>query len=400
MKRTWLVVLSLLLIALVACGPSATTAPTTAPATQATVTRPPAGPATSAPTTAPAATSAATSAPSTSSDYNKIIEDSKKEDKGLLVYSIMSAQNWAPVVAAFNKKYSWIKLQTLDLGSNEVFERYYSEAGSNARTGDIIITSSPDSWQEFIAKGEVQVYKSAEDDKLPAWSKLAPGIYTVSSDPMVFIWNKALVKDPPKTIADLAAQVEKNPSAFQGKLTTYDAEKNATGFAIFWFWTKKNGENGWKILETLGKTNVAARTSGGSMVDATISGENSNGFFVSLITVLPKFPQADPVLGWSMIGDGTPILVRGMGITKKAASPNSAKLLVDFILSPEGQIAFAEGGLTAYRPDVADKAKLHLSQLEKQVGAQNLIPFSFDPDLTDKAKKDAFVARWKKTFGR
>jgi iron(III) transport system substrate-binding protein len=136
------------------------------------------------------------------------------------------------------------------------------------------------------------------------------------------------------------------------------------------------------------------------MVDAALSCENTVGFFVSLITIVPKFPQAEPVLGYSMIGDGTPILTRGMGITKKASSPNSAKLMTDFILSQEGQIAFSEGGLTAYRPDVADKAKLHLSQLEKQVGTENLLPFSFDPDLRDQAKKDAFVARWKKTFGR
>src|SRR5512143_2777193 len=288
----------------------------------------------------------------------------------------------------------------MDLGSYEVFERYYSESASNARTADIIVTSAPDAWQEFIAKGELAAYKSAEDDKVPAWSKLAPSIYTVSSDPMVFIWNKAIVKTPPKTMADLAAMVEKDPNSFKGKLTTYDAEKNATGFAIFWFWIKKNGDKGWEILDKLGKTAVAARTSAGSMVDATLSGENSAGFFVSLISVLPKFPQAEPVMGYAMIQDGTPILTRGMGITKKAASPNSAKLLVDYIISGEGQIAWSDGGLTAYRPDVADKATLHLSKLEAQVGAQNLLPFSFDPDLMVKEKKDAFVARWKKAFGR
>ena len=378
-------------------APKAAAQPTTAPAAQPTAA--PAAKATEAPKAAATSASAA-SGGAASADYAKMVEDSKKETNGLVVYSIMSEKNWAPVVKAFTAKYPWIKLQPLDLGSYEVFERYYSESASNARTADIIITSAPDAWQDFIAKGELMTYKSVEDDKLPAWSKLAPSIYTVSSDPMVLIWNKALVKEPPKTIADLAAAVEKNPGQFQGKLTTYDAEKNATGFAIFWFWIKKNGENGWKILETLGKTNVAARTSAGNMVDATISGENTEGFFVSLISVLPKYPQADPIMGWSMIGDGTPILTRGMGITKKAASPNSAKLLVDFILSPEGQIAFAEGGLTAYRPDVADKAVLHLSKLEAQVGAQNLIPFSFDPDLQDKAKRDAFVERWKKTFGR
>src|SRR2546423_15382896 len=101
-----------------------------------------------------------------------------------------------------------------------------------------------------------------------------------------------------------------------------------------------------------------------------------------------------------MIGDGPPVGVGGMGISKKAASPNAAKLMMDYIISQEGQLAFADGGLTAYRPDVADKAKLHLSKLAAEVGEQNLIKYSFDPELADKAKTDAFVARWKKTIGR
>ena len=63
-NRSFGVVLALLTLALVlgACGPAATTAPTTAPATQPTATRPPAGPATSAPTTAAPATTAPTAA--------------------------------------------------------------------------------------------------------------------------------------------------------------------------------------------------------------------------------------------------------------------------------------------------------------------------------------------------
>ena len=169
------------------------------------------------------------------------------------------------------------------------------------------------------------------------------------------ISNKAQVKDAPKTMKDLAAYIEKNPTT---KVVTYDAEKNATGFAIYWFWLKKTGEAGWKLLETIGKAKPIGQTSAGNMVNSTLAGETQLGFFVSAISVLPKYPQAKPVMAWSMIGDGTPILTRGMGITKNAASPNSAKLLMDYILSQDGQLGFAEGGLTAYRPDVADKAKL------------------------------------------
>ena len=51
----------------------------------------------------------------------------RRKDKGLVVYSIMSETNWAAVSKGFTAKYPWIKLQSLDLGSYEVFERYYSE---------------------------------------------------------------------------------------------------------------------------------------------------------------------------------------------------------------------------------------------------------------------------------
>ena len=61
-KRSFVIMLVALALALGACGPAATTAPTSAPAAQPTATRPPAGPATVAPTTAAAATTAPTAA--------------------------------------------------------------------------------------------------------------------------------------------------------------------------------------------------------------------------------------------------------------------------------------------------------------------------------------------------
>jgi hypothetical protein len=62
--------------------------------------------------------------------------------------------------------------------------------------------------------------------------------------------------------------------------------------------------------------------------------------------------------------------------------------------------AVVNGGLTAYRPDVADKAKIHLDKLGAEVGQDNLLPFTFDPDIADKAKTDDFRARLKTALGR
>src|SRR5919197_4144634 len=336
-----------------------------------------------APTGTPAASAPAGFPAYYPSTYPQIIEAAKTEPK-LQVYSIMSKTNWQPVMDEFKKKYSFIDLDATDDDAYGVFDKYYTETASGAKSADVVISSAMDAWQNFVKKGELEVYKSPEHDKVPAWSRLADGVYTVSSDPMVIIWNKKLVASPPKTIAALADLATKDQAKYKpGKITTY-IETNATGFAANWFTAKKVGQDKWlQTVCQIGAKQPKVESSGGRMVDGTIAGELLLGYFVSAINVLPKFPAANDILGYSLIGDGTPVITRAMGVTKKAKAPNRAKLLVDFILSQEGQIAWSKGGLTPYRTDVADKAAIHLDKFSADVGQQNLIPFSFDPDLAD-----------------
>lgn len=386
MTRKLYAILSLVLaltFVLAACGTSAP-APTQAPATAA--------PATEAPTTV-APTAAAPADP-----LADLVAQSKNEKDGLSVYSIMSETNWKPVLAAFSAKYPWINVTTKDMGTTETFETYYTETAGGARSADMIITSSPDGWQDFISKGELQVYTPVNAAGLPDFAKLADGVYAVSTDPMIIIWNKQLVSTPPDTM-EAVAKFASDP-ANAGKVTTYDAEKNGTGYGINWFWIGKKGDAGWTTLQTIGKSNVNMQTSAGNMVNAVLSGEATVGYFVSGISVFPKFPDAEPVMGWTYAKDGQVVLVRGMGITKHAASPASAKLLMEFILSSEGQIAWADGGLTAYRPDVADKAKYHLQKIIDAVGADNIIYFYFDPKIASADNRAAFLTKWKTAFNR
>ena len=352
---------------------------------------------------------AATSAPTAASGTGgaaatgdaALIEASKNEKVGLLVYSIMSEKNWQPVLAGFGAKYPWIKVTTTDLGAYEVFERYYTEAAGKARTADFIATTAPDGWINFVAKGEVLPYVSAEDANIPDVGKIDKGVYAVSTDPMVFIWNKQLLPEPPKTMAELVSMIQADPAKFEGKIVSYDSDGEGFGYGLNWFYTKAKGDEGWKTLEAIGSTKPKILSSGGKMIDSVLSGESSLGFFVSNITVQPRLQEAQQLLGYSFVPDAQVVAVRGMGVTKSGASPNSAKLLLDYILSAEGQLAFSQGGLTAYRTDVADKAPLHLAQVSKAVGGdQNLIFSRPDPELADSAKHADFLTRWKKALGR
>lgn len=335
-------------------------------------------------------------------DYAKIVEGSKKEGK-LVVYSIMAAYNWKPVLEGFKKHYPWIEVQTLDLGSSEVFERYYSERASGSRTGDLIIAGAVDKWLQLIAKGEALDYESPEIPKLPKWSVPRKGLYTVSADPMVIVWNNALVPeaDRPKSLADVAKLAQNKPADYKNKITTYNAATEAFGLNINWAYTKKYGDNAWKMLDQLGKVTRPER-SAGPMIEKVTSGEYKVAYFVSGIVLFPKLdePARAKLLGWAFPSDGTPIVLRGMAIPKGSTNVNAAKLMLDYILSHEGQVGFGKGGLTPYRQDVQanEVPRPTYDAVVKQVGGEDkVVRVEYDDEVL--AKGPEFQARWKKVFG-
>lgn len=335
--------------------------------------------------------------------YTQLVEASRAEGR-VSVYSIMSAGNWAPVIAEFNKIYPWIRVETADLGSYEVFERFLAETGSGASTADMLISNAPDSWQDLMKRNLVATYDSPEKRFLPGWAVVNNMIYNVSSDPMVIVYNKKLLTANlrPRSIEDLARIVAEFPRTFQNRITTYDVEQSATGFNNFWVFIRKHGNAGWTWFDAIGKTSVRPQSSAGPMIDGVISGEFLVAFFASTITLFPRLarPGVKDIIDWSYERDGTPIVLRGMGIPRAARNPNAAKLLLDFIVSQKGQLAFAEGGLVAYRPDVARNAAHHLQEVLADIGEGNSLRYSYDPMLTDSKARADFLARWKKAFGR
>ncbi|WP_455854048.1 extracellular solute-binding protein [Ensifer canadensis] len=107
-------------------------------------------------------------------DYGQIVEASRKE-AGLVVYSNMADNNWQPVIKGFNELYPWIKIETLDLGSGTVHTRWEAEAGSGARTADILVSGANDRWARYGSEGRMLDYASPETERLPGFANPYPG---------------------------------------------------------------------------------------------------------------------------------------------------------------------------------------------------------------------------------
>lgn len=330
-------------------------------------------------------------------DYAKIVEAAAGEN-GVLIYGNLPEDIWAPAIAGFNAKYPNIKVETLDMGG-ELWERYYAEKSAGARTADIILTGTIDRWLEFVDRGEVADYQSAESAALPDWSKPFAGLYTVSTDPLIIVYNKHAIPGgtPPTSVADVVALTEQHSAEMQGKVTTYDAAANPFGLAIYWTLIRDTATK-WAPFDKIG-TFVRPERSAGTMQEKLQTGEYNVGVFFSGASIPRlKSPGTVELLDYNFAKDGTPVMMRGVAITKGAGSPNSARVFLDYILSREGQIFFAQGGLTPYRDDIARSEVPYqtLGSIGEEIGKENVLIINYDKELI--TQRDAFIERWKQAF--
>ncbi|WP_292056327.1 MULTISPECIES: extracellular solute-binding protein [unclassified Martelella] len=328
-------------------------------------------------------------------DYARTIEASRDE-LGLLVYSNFPASFWEPLIEAFDEAYPWIKVETANFDA-EMWEKYRLEAKQEVRTADIITTVAPEHWVQFVKDGHLEPYASPELPNLPAWSVPFEGLYTISAVPMPIVWNRALVNPGPQSLAELAEMVKADPDRWRNKITMYDAEVNPYGLAIMRNWLNHK-DNDWSLFETIGPMTLPERGAG-TMREKTSTGEYLSIVFTSGLGISQlEAPGGKATLDYAFPKDGTPLSLQSIGITKTASSPNSAKLLLDFILSRPGQIAFAKAGFTPYREDISpDEVPFYtLPMIRDIVGEENLFIMSYTPEAL--AGTNELIERWVKTF--
>lgn len=405
------------LVVLTACGvgsqssndTAATTAPDpavdTAPAT--TQTTPPAttvadtAPAGSAPVeTVVVETTADTQAPSTTEnpaladaiDIDAAIEASRNEGK-LVVYGNPNADQWAPVLAAFNEKYPWIAVETFDLGGAEAFQRYLSEEATGSPTADVIVNTDGAGWLDLVQRGKVADYVDPELAALPLEDAvLAPGVYAMSYDPLVAVFNTLALPldEQPTTLAELAEMAPE----LDGRIGTVNVTNANAGLGTFGY-LDANGEDGWAVLEQLAPY-ARAEDGGGALLGKLQTGEYVASFFAGgALRTLIDTTETGELLNYRYFPDATTLPARGIGVTTAAASPNAAQVLVNFILSEEGQTAMCAGGFTPYREGI--DCPTGMPAIDAAVGGGNAILVHYPPDLAE--QQAAIQERWNAAFG-
>jgi len=321
-----------------------------------------------------------------------LIAQSKKES-GLVVYGNPPSANFTNLVKAFNKQYPWIKITEYDLDDNTIFSKYASEAAQGVRTADLLIASAPNLWVYASRQGYAnKAFTPIGLNKYPKWAKQFKGIFVMSPDPAIIVYNKLLLKGPaPTSVAQIAA----NPGTYDS-VTGYTVD-NTFGYTGLYGYVALNG---WGSLQKIAKR-LKPQTGVGAQLQLLAQGGAKVAYLTSPTArfTIDSNPQYKQILDWSYVKDGTGLVPRGIAVTKKAASPSSAKLFLDWIYSNTGQQAMCDSGFTAYKTGFkpSNGCTSTLSDVYSKVGVKKVYMSGFTQKFVNARPK--FASTWHGIFG-
>mgnify|MGYP000645618936 FL=1 len=320
-----------------------------------------------------------------------LIAQSKKES-GLVFYGNPPTSNWNVVMDRFKYYYPWIKTTSYDLDNNVIFSKYASESAQGIRTADVLVSSAGNLWVYATRQKYLNQFTPRDLDKYPSWVTQYRGVYILSPDPAIIVYNKLLLKD--KAPSSLTEMV--NDPVTYGTLTGYTVD-NLFGYTGIWGYVQKKG---WSIFEKLGKSRLKANTGVATQLQLVAQGAATAAILTSptaRFTIASNSAYKD-ILGWSYVRDAQPLIPRGVGITAKAASPASAKLFLNWVFSKAGQQAMCDAGFTAYRTDFTPKNCTNtLADVYAKAGRQNVVLPTFSQRFVNDYPK--FKTRWHGIFG-
>lgn len=331
--------------------------------------------------------------------YQAVIDAARKEGK-VTIYTPTDAAAGKALVREFESLYPGVKVEYMDMNSNELFNRFISENAAGTTSADVVWNSAMDQAVKLVADGYAQPYDSPEAKALPAWAVYQKTAYGTTFEPLGLVYNKRLLPAPdlPKTHAELIKLLAE--PRLQGKATTYDIEKAGVGFLYLTADVQVNAPMTWDLVKALAASGVKLQSSSSTMMERISSGEQLLGY--NMITSYAHArAKKDSNIGYQLLKDHTLVMSRVAFIAKSAKSPNAAKLWLDYLLSRKGQTTLSTASeLTSIRTDV--DGDMTAQALHKEMGT-SLRPIAIDQNLLtylDQTKRLDFLKTWRSHVAR
>lgn len=277
----------------------------------------------------------------------KLIEGAKREGEVTLYSAMIVNQTLRPIADAFSKRYPFIKVNYWRAESAGIFTKLSAELRAGKVAVDVVEGTGVG--EAAVQAGFAQPYKTPAISEIPEafrdadslWAPTRLSYYGVA-------YNTKLVPPDavPKTYEDLL------DPRWKGKMVWHAGSASGSALFVTNLRLKWGEEKTRAYLKKLAEQKIAslAGTSARSLVDRVIAGEFS--LALNIFAHHPLISASKGAPSKSVLMDPVATTVGTMIIPKGLPHPHAAMLLVDFILSKEGQAILAGAEYFPSRPDV------------------------------------------------
>lgn len=289
------------------------------------------------------------------------------------------------LVEDFERRFPKVKLRFIVLTSRDMQAKTIEEARNGRPVADVVWTSAMDTQVKLINDGYAQTYRSPEAAHLPAWARWRDQGFGITNEPIVFVYNKRLLPDAPRSHAALLAALRADPGRWRGKVGLYDPERSGVGF-LYLSSNTQVYPDAWALYDAMAAARVGSYVAGNAMLDRVTSGEYLLAYDINGSYADRYVRERGPDVGYLVPEDYHLSISRVAFITKAAPHPHAARVFLDYLMSEAGQRQLLEARLTPIRPGLG--APPPPGGRPIRVGPALLANF-------DQGRREALLTRWR-----
>ena len=283
----------------------------------------------------------------------RLIEGAKAEGEVVFYSAMIVNQALRPISEGFMKKYPFIKVNYWRSESAGIFTKLSAEMRAGKLVADVVEGTGVG--ESVIQAGFAQAYDTPMMAEIPAryhdpnmlWTPTRRSFFGIG-----YNTKTTPASDVPKSYEDLLDPRWKGRMAWHAGSAS-GADLFVTNLRMAW------GEARAKAyLDHLAEQNIISLSgaSARGLVDRVIAGEL--GLSLNIFAHHPLISAAKGAPVSSILLDPVASTIGTMIVPKGVRHPHAAMLLVDYILSKEGQQILSEAGYFPSRTDVATRADL------------------------------------------
>lgn len=259
-------------------------------------------------------------------DWAGVVDAANREGQ-VVLYSTRADADNAKLLAGFQEKYPRIQARSVRLVGGAMVARVEQELRAGALTADVLMHSEA---QWSVARAREGRFAVPAGPALALWrgaeQHYNTGVITTTSEPWVVGYNTQLVQPGPTDWDSLLDRTE-----FRGRIGLNEVSGLTVAIWYDFLEKKKPG-----YLERLAPLQPRIYPNSAPLTAGLTSGEIAWAPYSLPSTIEPRIRAGAPV-AYAIPSSGTWAIVRQSMMFKEAPRPNAARVLLDYMMSQDGQ---------------------------------------------------------------